>query len=81
MDMYHASFHTFNKVLENEQGIYVSVHTASCDISNNPDVEEPDESYPVQYHLAPSPQFEHVENFGNDILRAYYRIPKWRIYS
>ena len=45
-----SSFHTFNQVLENEQMIYVFAHAASCDVSNNPD-----ESSPVQYHLAPSP--------------------------
>ena len=39
----------------------------SCDVSNNPDAEDPDESSPVQYHLAPSSQFENVENFGNAI--------------
>ena len=57
VDGHVSSFHTFNQVLENEQGIYVFVHAASCDVSNNPDVEEPDELSPVQYHLAPSPQF------------------------
>ena len=57
----------FNKVLENEQGIYVSAHATSCDVSNNPDVEEPDESSPIHYHLPPIPQFEHVENLGNVI--------------
>ena len=62
-----SSFHIFNQVLENEQGIYVSAHAASCDVSNNPDVEEPDESSPVHYHLPPTPQFEHVENLGNAI--------------
>ena len=53
--------------MENAQGIYVSTYAASCDVSNNPDVEEPDGPSPVQYHLPPSPQFEHVENFGNAI--------------
>ena len=33
-----SSFQIFNQVLENEQGIYVSAHTASYDVSNNPDV-------------------------------------------
>ena len=46
----------------------VFVDAKSCDISNNTDTEDPDESSPVQYHLAPSPQFENVENFGNAIL-------------
>ena len=64
----HVSFlQTFNQVLENEQGIYVSVHAASCDVSNNLDAEELDESSSVHYHLPPSPQFEHVQNFGNAI--------------
>ena len=53
--------------MENEQGIYVSTHAASCDVSNNPYVEEPDESSPVHYHLPPTPQFELVENLGNAI--------------
>ena len=53
--------------MENDQGVYVSAHKASCDVSNNPDVEEPDETSLIQYHLPPSPQFEHVENFGNAI--------------
>ena len=52
--------------MENEQEIYVSTHT-SCDVSNNPDAERPDDSSPVQYHLPPSPQFEHVEKFGSAI--------------
>ena len=62
-----SSFLTFNQVLENKQGIYVSTHAASCDVSNNPNAEEPNESSPVHYHLPPSPQFEHVQNFGNVI--------------
>ena len=62
-----SSFQIFNQVLENGQGIYVSTHAASCDVSNNPDVEEPDESFPIHYHLQPTPQFEHVENLGNVI--------------
>ena len=62
-----SSFHIFNQVLKNEQVIYVSAHVASYDVSNNPDVEESDESSPVHYHLPPTAQFEHVENFGNAI--------------
>ena len=42
-------------------------HATSYDVLNNLDAEEPDESSPVHYHLPPSPQFEHVENFGNAI--------------
>ena len=30
---------------------------AGCDVSNNPDLEDPKESSLVKYHLAPSPQF------------------------
>ena len=62
-----SSFQTFNQVFENEEGIYVSMHAASCDVSNNPNAKEPDESSHVHYHLPPSPQFEHVENFDNVI--------------
>ena len=58
-----SSFQTFNQVLENEQRIYVPLHPTSCDVSKNPDAEEPNESSPIHYHLSPSPQFEHVENF------------------
>ena len=56
-----SSFHTLNQVLENEQGIYVSVDATSFDVSNNPNAKDPDKSSLVQYHLAPSPQFENVE--------------------
>ena len=28
-----------------------------CDVSNNPDIEDLEESSIVQYHLAPSPRF------------------------
>ena len=57
--------------MENEQGIYVSAHAPSCDVSNNPDAERLDESSPVQYHLPLTPQFEHVENLGNAISSAW----------
>ena len=66
-----SSFHTFNQVLENEKGIYVSTHASSCDVSNEPDAETLDESSPVHYHLPPTPQFEHVENLGNAISSAW----------
>ncbi|KAL6343010.1 hypothetical protein AAG906_017030 [Vitis piasezkii] len=39
-----------------------------CNLSNNPDTEDlddPIELSPMQYHLAPSPQFENVENIGH----------------
>ena len=55
VDGHVSSFQTFNQVLENEQGIYVFVHAASCDVSNNPYVEELDESSPIHYHFPPSP--------------------------
>ena len=41
-------FHTFNQVLENKQGIYVSVDAATCDVSNNPNDEDLDESSPIE---------------------------------
>ena len=67
VDGHVSSFHTLNQVMENEQGIYVFVDVASCDVSNNLDDEDPDEACPIQYHLAPSPQFENVKNLGNSI--------------
>ena len=63
-DGHASSFRTLNQVLENEQGIYVSVQAPSCDVSNNPDAETLDESSHVHYHLPPTPQFEHVKNLG-----------------
>ena len=57
-----SSFQTTNQVLENEQGIFVSAHALSCDVSNVPDDEGPDESSPIHFHLPPTPCFEHVEN-------------------
>ena len=43
----------------------------SCDVSNSLDLEDPEESPPVMYHLAPSPRFENVENFGNSVSSDY----------
>ena len=56
--------------MENEKGRYLSMDTPSCDVSNNPDLEnlDPMDSYErgnVNYYLAQSPQFENVENFDN----------------
>ena len=48
--------------MENEQGIFVSAHALSCDVSNIPYDERPDESSPIHFHLPPTPCFEHVEN-------------------
>ena len=39
----------------------------SCDISNNLDPKDPNERGTINYYLAPSPQFENVENFGNAV--------------
>ena len=36
-----------------------------CDSLNNIDPKDQEESSSMKYHLAPSPQFENVENFGN----------------
>ena len=54
----------------NKQGRYLSMDVPSCDVLNNPypedlNPEDPDERGTVNYYLAPSPQFENVENFGN----------------
>ena len=63
-DGHASSFRTLNQVLENEQGIYVFAQAPSYDVSNNPDAETLDESFPVHYPLPLTPQFEHVENLG-----------------
>ena len=57
-----SSFQTTNQVLENEQGIFVSAHALSYDVSNIENDEGPDESAPIHFHLPPTPCFEHVEN-------------------
>ena len=56
---------TLNQLIDNEQGRYVYVDVPNCDVSTNLDPENPDERGTVNYYLAPSPQFENVENFGN----------------
>ena len=58
-----SSFQTTNQVLENERGIFVSAHALSCDVLTIADDDEGlDESAPMQFHLPPTPCFEHVEN-------------------
>ena len=49
-----SSFLALHKVMENEQGRYVSVDGKGCDMSNNPDPEDPLEFSPIQCHSAPS---------------------------
>ena len=65
VDEHASSFRTLNQLLENEQEIYVSAQTPSCDVSNHLDDETLDESSPINYHLPPTPQFQHVENLDN----------------
>ena len=60
-----SSFLTMNELLENEQWRYLYMDVLSCDVSNNPNPEDPNEKGTVNYYFAPSPQFENVENFGN----------------
>nr|CAN62346.1 hypothetical protein VITISV_006921 [Vitis vinifera] len=62
-----SSFLALHKAMESEQGRYVSVDREGYDMSNNPDPEDLIEFSPVQYHLAPSLQFENVENIGNSV--------------
>ena len=68
-----SSFLTINQLMENEQRRYVSRDVSICNVSNNPDNEDPnledlDERGTVKYYLAPSPKFENVENIGNVVL-------------
>ncbi|RVW70446.1 hypothetical protein CK203_058335 [Vitis vinifera] len=62
-----SSFLALHEAMEGEQGRYVSVDREGCDMSNKPDHEDPIEFSPVQYHSAPSLQFENVENIGNAV--------------
>ena len=71
VDGHASSFRTFIQVLENEQGIYVSTQAPSCDVSNHLDDETLDESSPVNYHLPPTPQFQHVENLDNVVASCW----------
>ena len=43
----------------------IFVDASSCDVSNHLDPKDPDDRGTVNYYLAPSSQFENVENFGN----------------
>ena len=71
VDGHASSFRTFNQVLENEQGIYVSAQASSCDVSNHPNDETLDESSLAHYHLPPTPQFQHVKNLDN-VVTSYW---------
>ena len=62
------SFLTINQLMENEQGICLSMDVPCCDVSNNPYPEDPDERGTINYYLAQSPQFENMKNFGNVVL-------------
>ena len=62
-----SSFLALHDAMEGKQGRYVSVDGESCAMSNNPDPEDPIEFFPVQYHSAPSLQFENIENIGNAV--------------
>ena len=63
-DGHDPSFLTINQLMENEQGRYLSMDMSSYDVFNNQDPKDPGERGTVNYYLAPSPQFENVENFG-----------------
>ncbi|RVW90032.1 hypothetical protein CK203_035857 [Vitis vinifera] len=63
-----SPFLVVREAIEREQMRYVDVDGEECNLSNNPDTEDlddPIELSPMQYHLAPSPQFENVENIGH----------------
>ncbi|KAL6328790.1 hypothetical protein AAG906_003807 [Vitis piasezkii] len=63
-----SPFLAVREAIEREQMRYVAVDGEGCNLSNNPDIEDlddPIELSPMQYHLAPSPQFENVENIGH----------------
>ncbi|RVW71143.1 hypothetical protein CK203_059835 [Vitis vinifera] len=61
-------FLAVHEAIEREQMRYVVVDGKGCNLSNNPNIEDLDDPIklsPMQYHLAPSPQFENVENIGH----------------
>ncbi|RVW46035.1 hypothetical protein CK203_068655 [Vitis vinifera] len=63
-----SPFLAVHEAIEREQMRYVVVDGEGCNLSNNPDtkdLDDPIELSPMQYHLAPSPQFENVENIGH----------------
>ena len=51
--------------LADRVGAHVKNAGPHCDMSNNPDPEDPIKFSLVQYNSAPSLQFENVENIGN----------------
>ena len=51
VDGHVPSFLTINQLMENEQGRYISMDVPSCDVSNNPDPEDPDERGTVNYYF------------------------------
>ena len=55
----------------NKHEAYVSAQAPFCDVSNHPDDETLDESSPVNYHLPPTPQFQHVENLDNAVASCW----------
>ncbi|RVW72315.1 hypothetical protein CK203_055466 [Vitis vinifera] len=63
-----SPFLAVHEAIEREQMRYVVVDGERCNLSNKPDTEDlddPIELSPMQYHLAPSLQFENVENIGH----------------
>ena len=70
-----SSFLVVRETIEKEQMRYVVVGVGvggggrgGCNLSNNSNIEDlddPIELSPMQYHLAPSPQFQNIENIGH----------------
>ncbi|RVW49145.1 hypothetical protein CK203_087465 [Vitis vinifera] len=63
-----SPFLVVSEAIERKQMRYVAMDGEGCNLSNNPNTEDLDdliELSPMQYHLAPSPQFENVENIGH----------------
>ncbi|RVX00532.1 hypothetical protein CK203_036969 [Vitis vinifera] len=71
---------TLHEAMESEQGRYVSVDGECCDMSNNPDPDDPIEYSPVQYHSAPSLQFENVENIDLQHAAKLYSLSQHQEY-
>ena len=63
MDIFHPSI-LLTKFWRMSKRYVFMWDAATCDVSNNPDDEDLDESSPIQYRLASSPQFENIKDLG-----------------
>ncbi|KAL6345799.1 hypothetical protein AAG906_017551 [Vitis piasezkii] len=75
-----SSFLALHEAMESEQGRYVSVDGECCDMSNNPDPDDPREYSCSKHHSAPSLQFENVENIDLQHAAKLYSLSQHQEY-